>query len=117
MLRRLFAGDPGPVREIVLANAAAALWTIAPVPASARRWTARRRAIDSGAAARLVERWSKLTRGEALNAGPAGRFAPRARIGTRIRTEPPPRRSPARRSGGRSSGWRARSSSSNRCST
>ena len=61
-LTRTFAGEPGPVREIVLANAAAALWTIAPCPlpqAVARA----ARAIDSGAAARLVERWSELTRG------------------------------------------------------
>ena len=32
MLRSLFAGDRGPVREVVLANAAASLWTVAPVP-------------------------------------------------------------------------------------
>jgi anthranilate phosphoribosyltransferase len=63
-LRRLFAGEPGPVREIVLANAAAALWTVAPValPEAVARAA---RAIDSGAAARLVERWSSLSRGEA----------------------------------------------------
>ena len=61
-LTRTFAGEPGPVRDIVLANAAAALWTIAPCPlpqAVARA----ARAIDSGAAARLVQRWSELTRG------------------------------------------------------
>lgn len=61
-LRRTFAGELGPVRDILLANAAVALWTIAPCPlpqAVARAvW-----AIDSGAAARLVERWSELTRG------------------------------------------------------
>ena len=62
-LTRTFAGDLGPVRDIVLANAAAALWTIDPCPlphAVARA----ARAIDSGAAARLVERWSELTRGK-----------------------------------------------------
>jgi anthranilate phosphoribosyltransferase len=61
-LTQTFAGELGPVRDIVLANAAAALWTIAPCPlpqAVARAAVA----IDSGAAARLVERWSKLTGG------------------------------------------------------
>ncbi len=60
-LRAMFAGAPGPVRSIVLANAAAALWTIdtGPLPALVDRAA---RAIDSQAAARLVDRWSKLTR-------------------------------------------------------
>jgi anthranilate phosphoribosyltransferase len=63
-LRRLFAGDDGPVREIVVANAAAALWTVEPVPLRDAVNRAAR-AIDSGAAARLVERWAPLSRGEA----------------------------------------------------
>jgi anthranilate phosphoribosyltransferase len=63
MLRKLFAGDRGPVREVVLANAAASLWTIAPVPL-AEAVDRAARAIDSGAAARLVERWAKMSRGE-----------------------------------------------------
>jgi anthranilate phosphoribosyltransferase len=61
-MRRLFEGEPGPVREIVLANAAAALWTISPCPlpqAVHRAATA----IDSGAARALLQRWSELTRG------------------------------------------------------
>jgi len=61
-LRQMLAGEPGPVRAIVLANAAAALWTISPGPLPALVDRAAR-AIDSGAAARLVERWSELTRG------------------------------------------------------
>jgi len=60
-LRRMLAGDPGPVRAIVLANAAAALWTITPGPLPLLV-TRAARAIDSKAAARLVERWSELTR-------------------------------------------------------
>jgi anthranilate phosphoribosyltransferase len=64
MLERLFQGGSGAVREIVLANAAAALWTIAPcpLPQAVKRAAM---AIDSGAAARLVKRWSELTRGNA----------------------------------------------------
>jgi anthranilate phosphoribosyltransferase len=61
-LRRMLAGEPGPVRAIVLANAAAALWTIRPGPLPGLVGRAAQ-AIDSGAAARLVERWSELTRG------------------------------------------------------
>lgn len=61
-LRRLFEGEPGPVREIVLANSAAALWALA--PGSLRDGVSRAAgAIDSGAASRLLERWSLLTGG------------------------------------------------------
>ena len=58
-LSRAFAGEPGPVRDYLLANSAAALWTT-------RRFSVREgvalaaRAIESGAAARLVTRWSAL---------------------------------------------------------
>jgi anthranilate phosphoribosyltransferase len=57
-----FAGEPGPVRDIVLANAAAALWTIEPcsLPEAVARSAY---AIDSGAVARLLERWSELSGG------------------------------------------------------
>ncbi len=62
-LRRMFQGEDGPVRQIVLANTAAALWALA--PGSLREGVDRAaRAIDSGAAARLVERWSMMTRGQ-----------------------------------------------------
>jgi anthranilate phosphoribosyltransferase len=60
-LRRLLAGEPGPVRSIVLANAAAALWTVCPGPLPELVARAAR-AIDSQAAARLLERWRELTR-------------------------------------------------------
>jgi anthranilate phosphoribosyltransferase len=63
LLLRMFDGEPGPVREIVLANSAAALWTISPCPLPQAVHRAAL-AIDSGAAARLVERWSELTRRE-----------------------------------------------------
>ncbi|MER6946327.1 anthranilate phosphoribosyltransferase [Nonomuraea sp. NPDC000554] len=63
--RALLAGRPGPVREIVLLNAAAALVAAdgAPPPAelTAALADARKRAadaVDSGAAAALLDRWS-----------------------------------------------------------
>jgi anthranilate phosphoribosyltransferase len=58
---QMLRGEPGPVRQVVLANAAAALWALAPCPL--QEGVARvARAIDSGAAAQLAERWSMLTR-------------------------------------------------------
>ncbi|QEH34320.1 Anthranilate phosphoribosyltransferase [Aquisphaera giovannonii] len=61
-LRRLFAGEPGPVRDVVLANAAAALWTIEPGPLAG--YVARAAAaIDDGTVARRVGRWAELTGG------------------------------------------------------
>ncbi len=60
-LRRMLAGEPGPVRSIVLANAAAAFWTISPGPLPPLVDRAAR-AIDSQAAAQLLSRWCELTR-------------------------------------------------------
>jgi anthranilate phosphoribosyltransferase len=56
-IRRTLAGEPGAVRDYLLANAAAALWVIEPSPLrdAVERATA---AIDSGAAARLLDRWA-----------------------------------------------------------
>jgi anthranilate phosphoribosyltransferase len=62
LLRKMLAGEDGPVRAIVLANAAAALWVMAPCPLPQAVQRAAL-AIDSGNAARLVDRWSDLTRG------------------------------------------------------
>lgn len=58
-IRRTLAGEPGPVRDYLLANAAAALWVIDPtsLPEKVARAGA---AIDSGNAARLLSRWAKL---------------------------------------------------------
>jgi anthranilate phosphoribosyltransferase len=56
-IRRTFAGEIGPVRDYLLANTAAALWVVDQCPlreAVARAATA----IDSGAAARLLDRWA-----------------------------------------------------------
>ena len=63
-LRLLFAGDPGPVRDVVLANAAAALWVAGRVGDLRSGVAEAARAIDTGATARLLERWAGLSRGE-----------------------------------------------------
>ncbi|MGO9467782.1 MAG: anthranilate phosphoribosyltransferase [Isosphaeraceae bacterium] len=58
-IRSVLAGEPGPVRDYVLANSAAALWVTG-------RYALREgveeaaTAIDSGAAAGLLERWRQL---------------------------------------------------------
>lgn len=65
-VRHLLAGDPGPVREAVLLNAAAALVAysgatgdlVGDLRAMAPRAA---EAVDSGAAAALLGRWTKLT--------------------------------------------------------
>jgi anthranilate phosphoribosyltransferase len=65
--RRLLAGEPGPVRETVLLNAASALVaqeaSDEPLAARLDRAVARaREAIDSGAAAAALDRWVAVTR-------------------------------------------------------
>ncbi len=57
----VFAGEPGPVRDMILANAAAALWVAEKSDLMAGIERAAQ-AIDSGAAARLVQRWRELSR-------------------------------------------------------
>jgi anthranilate phosphoribosyltransferase len=61
LIRRLLAGEQGPPRDVVILNAAAALWT-AGVDASTRICAERAAAaIDSGEAGRLLERWVALS--------------------------------------------------------
>jgi anthranilate phosphoribosyltransferase len=56
-IRRALSGESGPVRDYLLANAAAALWVVDQSPL--REAVARAAAtIDSGAAAGLLERWA-----------------------------------------------------------
>ncbi len=69
VVRETFAGVPGPVRDIVALNAAAALLAFdGPDPdadLAGQLGAARHRALDaldSGAAARLLDRWVGLTR-------------------------------------------------------
>ncbi len=58
-IRRTFSGEPGPVRDYVLANSAAALWVAGMI--SLREGVSRAAvAIDSGAAAGLLARWSMV---------------------------------------------------------
>ncbi len=62
IIRAVLAGHPGPARDIVLANAAAALWTVGKVDRVAAGVTMAAEAIDSGAAAGLLARWGELSR-------------------------------------------------------
>jgi anthranilate phosphoribosyltransferase len=70
LIERILAGEPGPPREMVVFNAAAALW----VAGVARDWAdgaARARAVlDSGAARGVLERWRMVSRGRAAGAEP-----------------------------------------------
>lgn len=76
VVRRVLAGEPGPVRDIVLLNAAAGLvaYDIASVPESVEQpLLARLRekleiaaaAIDSGAASQKLEAWIRATQAQA----------------------------------------------------
>jgi anthranilate phosphoribosyltransferase len=58
-IRRTFAGERGPVRDYVLANSAAALWATGRCSLREAVLEAAR-AVDSGAASRLLARWAEL---------------------------------------------------------
>ena len=60
-IRAAFQGEAGPVRDIILANAAAAIWTVEPMPLREAVGRAAQ-AIDSAAVDRLLERWQDLSR-------------------------------------------------------
>lgn len=61
LIRRVLSGEPGPPRDIVVLNAAAALWT-AGIDRSPRVCAQRAAtAIDSGSAQRLLERWAAFS--------------------------------------------------------
>jgi anthranilate phosphoribosyltransferase len=61
MIRRVLAGEAGPARDIVVANAAAALWAAGRHDAVKAAAEAAQEAIDSGAAANLLQRLVKET--------------------------------------------------------
>lgn len=63
-LRRAFEGEPGPVRDVILANAAAALRVAGRADDLPGGVEQAAEAIDSGASRRLLERWARFTRGE-----------------------------------------------------
>ncbi|WP_254507628.1 anthranilate phosphoribosyltransferase [Anatilimnocola floriformis] len=61
LIRRIFAGEQGPPRDMVVLNAAAAIWVATPGishPESAAR---AQEAIDSGRAGELLTRWAART--------------------------------------------------------
>ncbi len=62
IIRHVLAGRPGAARDIVLANAAAALWTAGRHPCLTRCRQLAAEAIDSGAARDLLDRLVKRTR-------------------------------------------------------
>ncbi len=68
VVRSLLAGTPGPIRETVLLNSSAALVADAGVPAAtelpaalAAAYARSAQAIDSGAAAALLDRWTEAS--------------------------------------------------------
>jgi len=62
-LRGLLAGEAGPARHVVLANAAVALRVVGRATGLRQGVAQAAEAIDSGAAAGLLERWARLSRG------------------------------------------------------
>jgi anthranilate phosphoribosyltransferase len=69
VVRAVLGGERGPVRDIVLLNAAAALAAAAGVPgpealtsALADGYQRAAQAVDSGAAAALLDRWIQVSR-------------------------------------------------------
>ena len=63
MISDIMAGRPGPPRDIVVANAAAALWTAGRDPSLGECARLAAEAIDGGAAAELLGRLVELTNG------------------------------------------------------
>jgi len=63
MIRQILAGHRGPPRDIVVANAAAALWTAGRSESLEECARQAAEAIDSGAAERLLARLAERTRG------------------------------------------------------
>lgn len=64
ILRRILAGEPGPRRDVVCLNAAAALWVADAVTTLEEGLAAARASIDSGAARRALDALIATTRTE-----------------------------------------------------
>lgn len=62
-IRRVLAGEPGPDLRVVLANCAAALWLTGKARSLASGVELAAGKIADGSAARLLERWGRLSRG------------------------------------------------------
>jgi anthranilate phosphoribosyltransferase len=60
-LRRMLEGEPGPIRAVVLANTAAALLVAGAVTGLRAGVDAAASGLDSGRAAELLDRWSRLS--------------------------------------------------------
>ena len=58
----VLAGEPGPARDIVLANAAVALWTAGRVDSLRAGVQMASEAVDRGAASGLLARWIEMSR-------------------------------------------------------
>jgi len=61
VIRAILAGRRGPARDIVVANAAAAIWTVGRVPSIPAAVRQAEEAIDTGAARDLLARLAELT--------------------------------------------------------
>jgi len=62
IIRDVLSGKPGPARDIVVLNSAAALWTARRHPSELECAEAASAAIDSGDAARLLEKFAALSK-------------------------------------------------------
>ncbi len=62
-IRRVFASGPGPARDTILANASAALLVAGRVEGLREGVRVASEALDRGAAADLLGRWSRMSRG------------------------------------------------------
>jgi len=62
IIRRVLDGESGPPRDIVVLNAAAALWTAGVDPSPRQCAQQAAAAIDSGAARALLQKWAELSR-------------------------------------------------------
>lgn len=63
VIRGILGGDRGPHRDVVVANTAAALWTVGRSPSLVECAAQAAEAIDSGAAATLLDRLAARTHG------------------------------------------------------
>lgn len=62
LIRRVLANEPGPARDIVILNAAAALWTAETAPQPQACAERARNALESGAAVELLSKLAALTK-------------------------------------------------------